>query len=283
MKNRFWLIFAILFIYFAASGAAHADRRLELFLEKFNAVDGLILPMAHADSPLYPYYHRDFEDGLDESRRVLLRKAQEAGNCVLVDKLVVDGFLSLFAFLKPAIADYERYVELKIMISLRGRPARGRCHYHSYMSKIFDGRRREVYPPVDFLAPDTKILKWGNEPIADLKTLKLALSLIGKAALCDDYRLAIADLIGIVNRPGGMALTPQEELYLVERARLHNLADGEYDKAISRLSKHFDSGKAFSRLRDASKARKLEAIPFAIKGYWRDKCRQIERSRRGYR
>ena len=77
--------------------------------------------------------------------------------------------------------------------------------------------------------------------------------------------------------------TPQEELYLVERARLHNLADGEYDKAISRLSKHFDSGKAFSRLRDASKARKLEAIPFAIKGYWRDKCRQIERSRRGYR
>ena len=283
MKTRFRLIFALFFIHIAASGAAHAGLESDLFLGKYNAAKDRLLPMAHADSPFYPYHGRDFEEGLDESRRILLREAQEEGNCGLVDTLMVEGFLSLFPFLKPAFADDYRRWKLTTMISSSSPPTMRRCRYHSYMSKIFSKRRREEFRPVDFVErhpAHPNFRKWKNETGPDLKKLRRALGIIGKAALCDDYRPSIADLIGIVSRPGGLALTPQEELYLVERARLHNLSNGGYDKAISRLKKHFDSRKAFSRLRDASRVRKLAGIPFTVKGYWQGSCRNLERFRR---
>ena len=96
MKQRFLLVFVIFIFHLGLTPEVLAGRRLDLFLEKYNAVNGRMLPMAHADSPFYRYYDRDFEEGLDESQRVLLREAQEEGNCILVNKLLVDVFLSLF-------------------------------------------------------------------------------------------------------------------------------------------------------------------------------------------
>ena len=280
MKTRFRLIFAIIFIYFAASGAAHAGRLLDLFMEKYHAVNGRMFPMAHPNSPFYRYYDRDFEEGLDESQRELLPAAQEAGKCILVNKLMVDGFLSLWPSLKPAFADADRHSKLTIMMSTSSPPAMSRCHNHSFMSELFAKRRREEFPPVDFVEGAANYDKWRNETDLDLKKLRMTVRGFGQTALCDDYRLSIADLIPIVNRPGGLALTPQEELYLVERARLHNLSNGAYDKAIFRLSKQFVSEKDFLRLRNASRVRKLEAIPFTVKGYWQANCRYFERFRR---
>lgn len=280
MICRVSVLIAILFIYLAAPSMAYADRRLDIFLEKYNAAKGRLLPMAHADSPFYRYYDRDFEGGLDEPQAKLLSKAQERGDCILVDQLLLEGFLNLFPFLKPAFDDYKRRSKLSIMMSNSDPPAMGRCFNHSSMSELFAKRRREEFPPVDFVEGHTYFDKWQNETDSDLKKLRITLRGFGSTALCDDYRLSISDLMPIVNRHGGMVLTPEEELYLLERARLHNLAKRDYEKAILRLSKHFDSKKKFSKLRSASRVRKLEDIAFTVKGYWQASCRNLERLRR---
>lgn len=264
----------------APAFAVQTDRRLEIFLEKYDAATNRILPMGHPDSPFYRYHRRDFEEGLDKSQRVLLREAQEKGNCILAYDLVVEGFTGLFPFLKPAFADKRRRSKLTIMIFNSSPPAMERCSNHSSMSKLFAKRRRQEFPPVDFAEQASNFDKWQNETEPDLKRLRMALQGFGNAALCDDYRPSITDLLPIVNQPSGLALTPEEELYLVERARLHNVMRSDYEKTISRLSKHFKSEKLFLRLRNASRVRKLEDIAFMVKGHWQVSCRNFERFRR---
>ena len=90
------------------------------------------------------------------------------------------------------------------------------------MRELFAHRKRDEFPPVDFAEQHPKYEKWEEEGKQDpgLKQLRLTLLGFGQAAFCDDYRPSIADLRVIVNRPGGMALTPEEELFLLERARI---------------------------------------------------------------
>jgi len=282
MIARFTLVLVALVIQLAEVPEAYADRRLDLFLKKYNEVKDRIVPMGHEDSPFYRYYDRRFEEGLVTVKLKLLRKAQKKGDCILADKLMVEGLLGLFPFLKPAFENTNRRSKLSILISNSSPPETTRCHNHSSMSDLFARRKRDEFPPVDFAEQHPNYQEWKQQEKQDpdLKKLRLTLGGFGNAAFCDDYRPSIADLRAIVNRPGGMAITPEEELFLLERARMHNLEISDYDKTRSRLKKHFSSSGEFLRLRDASRRGRLVDIPFPVDGYWQESCRFFMRFRR---
>lgn len=283
MNNRFILVLVTLAVQLAAAQVAFADRRLETFIKKYNEVIDRIVPMAHEDSPFYAYYDRSLKEGLDRAKRKLLREAQEKGDCVLVVQLAKEGFLGHFPFLRPAFDDLRRRARLTTLILRSSPPETTRCSNHARMKELFAHRKRDEFQPVDFTERYSKYEIWEKQEKRDpdLKKLRLTLNGFGRAAICDDYRPSIADLRAIVNRPGGMALTPGEELFLLERARMHNLEISDYDKTISGLKKHFSSSEEFLRLRDASRRGKLVDIPFAVDGSWQRKCRFFARWRRG--
>jgi hypothetical protein len=282
MNVRIILIFLIIIFQLASVPEALADRRLDLFLKKYNEVKGRIVPMGHEDSPFYRYNDRRFEEGLDKVQLKLLHKAQKRGDCILAVQLVKEGFIGLYPFLKPAFDDVSKRARLTTLIFSSMPPETTRCNAHDQMKEVFARRKRDEFPPVDFAERHPNYQEWKEEEKRDpgLKKLRLTLGGFGNAAFCDDYRPSIADLRAIVNRPGGMALTPEEELFLLERARMHNLEISDYDKTSSRLKKYFISSERFLRLRDASRRGKLVDIHFPVDGYWQESCRSLMRFRR---
>lgn len=96
MYLRFVLAFLVFAAQISVAQAAQSDPRLEIFLEKYDALNGRTPALGHADSPFYPYHTHLFENGLDTSKLKSLRATQKKGNCILVDKLLVAGFLEQF-------------------------------------------------------------------------------------------------------------------------------------------------------------------------------------------
>lgn len=272
---HFTLIILSLVVQIAPVQAAQSNTRLELFLEKYDALNGRTPPLSHADSPFYPYHKQLFESGLDTAKLKSLRAAQKKGNCILVDKLVVAGFLSLFPFLKSAFDDSNRSAILSFMISKGHRPEIGRCWDHREIRKLLMLRPLEELPAIDF--PEWSFDK--SYDLLDLKESRFALHGFGERAFCDDYPPSIADLRAIANRPGGMVLTEQEGLYLLERARVHGLGKDEYLKTFARFKIHFSPDANLSRLRTASRQHTLEDIDLKVEGYWQSQCLFLRRFR----
>lgn len=201
----------ILFVHLVLASSAHSDQRLEKFLNKYNALKGRVPPLGHPDSPFYPYHERLFEDGLDAAKLRVLRSAQRKGDCIAAEELVVEGFLDLFPFLKPAFDDQNRHSVLWFMISKDSRPELGRCLDNRKLRRLFASRHPETIPPVDFAELNFSKRNDDSRP----NDARNVLYGFGVRALCDDYLPSIADLRGIANRSGGVVLTEDEGFYLL--------------------------------------------------------------------
>lgn len=274
MKRHHWLGLVALIGSLLLGPVVHADPRLALFLEKYEELEGRTPPLAHADSPFYPYHTRLFETGLDDKKLSALRSAQRKGDCVKVEYLLLEGFLGLFPFLKPAF-EGERRANLMFMIAKDGRPEHGRCEDHSKIQEALTLKPLAELPPVDFAETDYA----RSNDLLDPKTPRAAIQGFGERAFCDDYPPSIDDLRAIVNRPGGIVLTVQEEVYLLERARIYGLGKAEYAKTYTRLKKELDPDTNLSRLRDVSRRNKIAGIGFKVDGYWQSYCRYVENYR----
>jgi hypothetical protein len=275
MYLRFVLAYLVLAAQISVAQAAQTDRRLEIFLEKYDALNGRTPSLAHAKSPFFPYHGKNFEEGLDAVKLQSLHGAQKNGNCILVHKLVLEGFLGLFPFLKPAFSDSDRGIYLRGMILTDDRPVLRRCWDHRKMKKLLTLYPLEELLPVDF----AKKSLGHSSDLLDPKVPRRALRGFGIRAFCDDYPPSIAELRAIANRNGGMALTEQEGLYLLERARLHGLGKGEYLTTFARFKDHFNPNANLSRLRAASRSYRLADIDFKVEGYWQSRCRDKRRYR----
>ncbi len=273
--HGYFLASLILIIQLVLTPSAYSDQRLELFIEKYDTLNGRKPPLAHVDSPFYPYHKQLFENGLDAEKLKSLRTAQKKGNCILVEKLVVEGFLSLFPFLKSAFDDSKQYSNLSFMIAKDGRPEEGRCADHRRMRELLTSRPLEALPPVDFAEVDFS--KAFDE--TSRKEISTAMYGFGERAFCNDYPPSIADLRAIANRPAGMVLTEQEGLYLLERARVHGLANSKYEETFARFKKLFNTDANLSRLSAASRQRTLEDIDFKVEGYWQSQCHFLRKYR----
>ena len=273
---RVALILLALAVQSMVAQAVQNDPRLEIFLEKYDALNGRTPLLAHPDSPFFPYHNRNYEEGLDALQIMKLHKAQEEGECSFVTTLVIDGFLSLFPFLKPAFSDSKRGLYLRVMISKDNRPEMRRCWDYRKRKKLLTLHPLEEMLPVDF----AKKSSGGSSDLLDPKVPRRALHGFGTRAFCDDYPPSITDLRAIANRPGGVVLTEQEGLYLLERARVHGLDKDEYRQTFARFKRHFSPDANLSRLRTASRQHKLENIEFKVEGYWQSQCRFKRRWRR---
>ena len=140
---------------------------------------------------------------------------------------------------------------------------------HRLLRELLTLKPLRELPPVDFAERGFA----GSYDLLAPKVPRRALHGFGIRAFCDDYSPSIADLRAIANRPGGIVLTEQEGLYLLERARVHGLGKDEYLKTFARFKDHFSPDANLSRLRSASRRHKLADIGFKVEGYWQNQCR----------
>jgi len=275
MNQCYILASMVIIMLFVLTPSAYADKRLELFLEKYDALNGRKPPLAHVDSPFYPYHKHLFENGLDAAKLKSLRAAQKKGNCILVEELVIEGFLGLFPFLKPAFDDSKRHSKLRFMIAKDHRPEIGRCNDLRGMREMMTLHPLGKLPPVDFAERD-----FGkSNDLLDPIEISFYLHGFGERAFCNDYPPSIADLRAIANRPAGMVLTEQEGLYLLERAQVHGLEKRKYEDTFARFKKHFSVDANLSRLSATSRRHTLKDIDFKVEGYWQSQCHFLQKFR----
>ena len=96
---------------------------------------------------------------------------------------------------------------------------------------------------------------------------------LGFIAFCDDYPPALIDILNMANKSGGMILSPEEELYLIERTHLHGTVhNAQYKQAILHIKKRFSSKEHFHQVRSAIKQNKLQKLKI-VTGFWQEACK----------
>lgn len=254
---------------------AKADQRLDIFLQKYDLVKDMRLPLAHPDSPFAPYLARHFEDGLSILDLETLRKAQEQGECLPIDRLVFKGFLGLYPFLKPAFESRGR--KLKFLLISNYRTAFSRCFSYRSLREVLSRHELSEFPTFDMGVglPLVQGRRWHDRTPDDREIMFSVQFRLGTIAFCDDYPPSLIDVLSMANKPGGMVLSPEEELYLNERANKHGILKiSKYRQAINQFNQHFGSNENFRQLRIASKKNKLIHLK-TISGFWQNACNSM--------
>ncbi len=255
---------------------ADPDARLGEFIKKLEATEGKLYPLRHPKNPLHPYIGRPFEEGLDAQQRTKPHQMQENGTCGLdIETMIETGLLDLYPFLKPAFEAGSTGYQAKRLLIFGIIPAYSRClHYQIRREHQLD-KFAASFDPIDFdggrlftlthRPPGNRGLIWDK--------LRSQMHGLGNLAICADYPPSIADLMTVINKPGGIRLTKQETLYIGARARHHNLlTEQEFQRAISRLK----SGPTYPDYNVSLllKARHTNILTMPhIAGYWQAACR----------
>ena len=256
-----------------------SDQRLELFTQQFENLEDEFLPLAHPDNPFNPYLEKHFEEGLEDDDKEELYRLQEKGDCYSAVQLVIKGFTQLYPFLKPIFMEKSlekrRGFALEFVVMSGYKPSSRRCTAYSLLNDLLPRRRLEEFPPIDFDAEFNRQIERFIQRKAktDHDKMYRVIAMLGRLAFCFDYPPAIRDIRKSANNFGGMFLTAQEELYLIERADLQGLLNGsQYQKAIDKIRKKFSSPHQFSEIRTASRQSKFVEID-KIKSVWHRMCK----------
>lgn len=254
--------------------SAKADERLTLFLQQFEKLQKYTLPLDHPDSPFLPYLGVKFEDGLNDGDMAAFLNAQQSGDCFQVGQLKTKGFLGLYPFLKPAFTDYQKGGKVRFMLDHGYMGPFSRCNDLKFLKRFQKSHRLADFKPVN-MAIEVEAqylrLKGGGAKTAQDELISLLFS-FGKNAFCRDYHLSVLDVLTMANRPGGIVLTQDEQLYLVERARHHgSFGEEEYLRRIETLGRTYASSGSFEEIRRASRENKLHKIN-VVRGFWRSAC-----------
>lgn len=278
IKTQILCIWLVLFLAcFITQTTAKADERVALFIQQLDKLENFRLPLNHPDNPFHPYLQKRFEDGLDKKDQTKLINAQLKGECFKVDRLVEKGFLRLYPFLKPVFKNHEKAGKLTFMLEYNYRTPFSRCSNYISLNKFKNNHTLEEFPPLNLkveIAQKYQRLKNGG-PKNDKEELISILFGFGELAFCKDYNLSIGDVIEMAHQPGGMVLTIDEELYLIERAKHYELYSQEkYNDLIKKLRPKFNSSKRFEDIRHASRNKKILEID-SLKGFWQAACKEI--------
>lgn len=271
----FWLV--LFLACFITQTTAKADERVALFIKQLDKLQNFRLPLNHPDNPFHPYLEKRFEYGLDKKDQTKFINAQLKGECFKVDRLVEKGFLRLYPFLKPVFKNHEKAGELTFMLEYNYRVPFSRCSNYNSLNKFKNNHTLKDFSPLNLkveIAQKYQRLRNGG-PKKDKDELISILFGFGEIAFCKDYHLSIGDVIEMTHQPGGMVLTIDEELYLIERANHYKLYSSEkYNDLIEKLRPKFKSSKRFDQIRNASRDKKLLQIDL-IKGFWHQACKEI--------
>ena len=272
-----WVITAL--IACGGLGAAHADQRLVLFQKKAQALISKPVHWDHPDHPIGPYIGKFFEEGLSKQERFELLDAHRRVDCIAVHWLMIKGFHNLYPFLKPAFKynDMRRRLEFEIIRS-RGASAQDRCIRRQLLQKFLAKHKLADFPIVDMKYEIDR--KWGPRGPKRKETEfdELISIRFGQAtgAFCNDYPPAMIDILKSANKPGGLLLTPEEQLYLVERAGSLGHKTAAYDEDVARASKKISDKNDAERIQKAARNRPIMRIA-NVRGYWGNACQVLRK------
>ena len=188
------------------SSPALADPRLDVFVEKFQALGDKWVPGLHPDNPFGPYLDTRLEEGLDDTGRAELETAVRDGNCIRVGELMVEGFQHLYPFLDPAFEDPKSGPVVRFQILSRVQPlAETRCLMHRGYREIAARRNFSEFLVYDLAAEQQ--MPWASQMADDPDKDELMgiLNILASMAFCNDYPPAQRDVWAMLNRSGGDA------------------------------------------------------------------------------
>ena len=274
------LIIAQFILYFSALGMAEGastDPRLHKLIQQFANWQGYNMTFDDPRSPLYPYRHDNFEDGLSGSALAELHRLEEAGRCnSRYRDLHVEGFFGLHPYLIPALFRDPLGSRLADGIRWRVLQELDRCLYRSSLSKL----RRRVdtsrFEPFDGGPSHPEALVGNHElQLVSAQRLFWALSTdLAILAFCKSNPPSIREVLSTANQKGGLKISVQEAIYLTGRARLHRLiSEEEAEAALTKFRQEGMLKIEIERIYSASQRHKLRSM-FPLQGYWQLYCRE---------
>ena len=257
-----------------------ADPRLDSFIRQYEALGDKIWQLHHPDNPFSPYLDKHFEEGLDSEDRKEFTDLMNDGDCWLLGKPMVKGFINLHPYLEPAFKNEEYGNDLKGMIITNTRPQSAYCYALKDIREFKSKRNMKSFPPIDLEIELPFRYRKKHNGIADSDKDKLTdiLSFFESLAFCSNYPPAIKMVIEIANRPGGMLISREALLYLAIRGQIakRNGWDdmGNYQEIIEYLKEEIFPEDRYFAILTASKERHLLEIE-QMEGYWQNLCTDL--------
>ncbi len=271
----FLLIILINFNMLDGPGEALADPRLDEFVRVFDRVGDQRLLIGDPKSPLYPYRHLHYDDGLSQADRHWLNSLQKSGNCFpYVYDLMVTGFFGLYPHLRPIMVDWDRYP--RVRSSIRGSyPAMlERCVYFKQKRKLDRWFDVTLFGPVDGafgvrldpedLSDPTRYFAW--------RKWQFIAREFGRLAFCNSYPPSIRDAWAGKGQSGGLSYTVEESIYLMGRASYHGmLTEPQLTAAIAGFRRQGINLMDIHRLLDHARSHRLHEMNY-LRGNWQLVC-----------
>ena len=268
-------VIIIIFNSLVEPNGAFADTRLEKLVHEFAGWKKHSMKFDDPRSPLFPYRHRRFEDGLSEGALADAYRLQEAGECHgRLQDYAVEGFFELYPFLLPALYRDPLGRELTSSIRWRDSDMWDRCYYFLWLNELnswFDIRRLE---PLDGRLPSGQ---GGHENLDPDKVMALEewrsiSSRLGTLAFCSSYPPSIRDVMKVAHDMGGLTFTAEEGVYLASRARLHGIIS---QIEVEAVFKDFQGTgmmtQDINRLFSLAQTLRLHEMP-SVEGNWQARC-----------
>lgn len=252
---------------------SNADPRLRAFLERFDIYRYDHSKYNHPNSMFYPYRSLGFENGLITKDRVIFERTSTGIDCKLATRLLTQGFLSLYPFLKEPFDDPFRFRMLMSRLRSARLPELERCQALAALLQVTRTNPDVVDAPVKMLEEILGREVFSIHPLRQepRKRFVRAWYALGKLAFCEDYLPAIRDLLSRSHRSGGIALTHFDIGYLLGRAANHHVPSSIYRAALENLNLSEDG---YDFVVEKVKQARLDRVEefYYTGGFWQGKC-----------
>lgn len=173
--------------------------------------------------PLHPYRSSPVEKGLSLEQFYVLKRAEDEGQCGIVQRMRLEGLQNLYPELRPLVEDDKTGPAISVDFGSLRHNSIVRCYAH--VKRLRYQQTIEQSAPLITLPLDADIF-WdihNERPDPVLDGYEMAFYELGVLAYCEEYVPAILDLLGPGVIPDRLALEPADELFL--RQRLNSLAE----------------------------------------------------------
>ena len=271
------IFIAIQFLLCLAAPAL-ADQRLVLFQKKAKNLISKPVHWSHTDHPIGPYIGTYFENGLSKQERLDLLDAHRRVDCITVERLLLKGFHKLYPFLRPAFEDMDMSARLEVaLLSSPAGAAQWRCIHRQRLQRFLARHRQSDFPIIDMKRELRK--QWHRRGLKKKETEfdKLINIRLGQAeaAFCNDYPPEMLDVLQSANKPGGLLLAAEEELFLLLRSHARGSISKTFDVDIARVSERIPDNTAILRIQNESRNHPFERSE-KISGFWHLFCQDIK-------
>ncbi len=282
MEDRFLRIFSVFLIIFLSGHLSVAgaksltdEERRTAFLAAWAVFSKApSRPIDHVTSPFLSLLSPPFETGLEAADRALFEAALKDGDPVVVQRLLVKGFLKLHPFLKPL---FDRDQNRTLAGDFRFVFHSNHLPQNAYRGARFSLRDLEKkYGPLQFQPVNLEESAFSNHPLkrADPReTFERTVPFygLGRLAFCFDDRRAIKDVLGLANQQGGLRVSWSEYVYLLHRGFVQGVvAKKVYQERLAALMAELGVEKVKALVRLAEQGQVSLLPPHGQ--YWPARC-----------